>query len=634
MAEKIEEMEIRLEHYEQEVEEARYTLEKNYKKQEDLEKRVKELTSRLEIETQQRQSVENKLARTETAWRQTTAVLKATQKTEKILTNEALVLLKALKESVADGDRLYQLVQTNRSDRDRVRKGTQSFVQSATQKLQGAVDNLDQIAIQISKTRSELGDAIQESCIVQLASIEKARGVVADISNTISHMSRSVSDNLSKEILPQVQRLSETIETDIDQVRTLSSHGGEQLLSVCQRAEKDLEEHDQALEAMATDYTQEAACTLSKMEDTILGASHRLKSLLDESSTAIQKAQGRSASTRETFDIIFREWSDSNIASKQRIKAIAVTQNKTLDDGQGSLSGEKDHYISIEGALGSQTAMLDEVKSAQLHLFARQMGELETQRRELKEAKENHKKICDDVIANVMDGVKSLITDQLARVVQEHAKHSLQLEGRNTEASTLNDNLRVSANDVFQNVSKVNESVRNDTKALQFADARVLKCISEGKEAMHEVIMTTDAQEKLDSDLLADVNDAMGKFQSIDDDLTACKNSMGSRGDECVNYLENTTKVAAKEASRKRRPRARLSTRRLECASPWAESVVCSDTETTPREWAHQPLSCWQESLSTLLKRFWNSRAIAASRTREPESLPDTCSWPSDMTTS
>lgn len=163
--ERWQEMEIRMEHMQQEVEEARQALARNYMQQQEqkeqaekaqqlLQKELDDARRELAIRTADLRSLEatakalkGKLRNTEENLHKTSVVLMATQQSEQALTSEASALLQqALKDSIDDGDKLHKLVQVSREDEVNRRILTREFNRSIADIVKVARSKLEDIA--------------------------------------------------------------------------------------------------------------------------------------------------------------------------------------------------------------------------------------------------------------------------------------------------------------------------------------------------------------------------------------------------------------------------------------------------------------------------------------------------------
>ena len=83
-------------------------------------------------------------------------MLKATQKTEKELTEEAQVLIKTLKESIAEGKTLYNLVEHNYNEEIKRREETQKFTGKALQALGQATSELNKLSFESERELKQI----------------------------------------------------------------------------------------------------------------------------------------------------------------------------------------------------------------------------------------------------------------------------------------------------------------------------------------------------------------------------------------------------------------------------------------------------------------------------------------------
>ena len=72
--------------------------------------------------------------------------MRATQQTEQKLTEEAQILIQTLKKSIADGDALYDLVQTNHTTEVERKRETQKMQEETTKIAEKTMTDLSQFS--------------------------------------------------------------------------------------------------------------------------------------------------------------------------------------------------------------------------------------------------------------------------------------------------------------------------------------------------------------------------------------------------------------------------------------------------------------------------------------------------------
>ena len=93
--------------------------------------------------------VEDKLEETEISLRKTTLILKATKRTERLLTNEANALITTLKESISDGDILHKNLLDYQKEEERMKVDAQEFHHTSSVILDTSVLTLNELSAKL-----------------------------------------------------------------------------------------------------------------------------------------------------------------------------------------------------------------------------------------------------------------------------------------------------------------------------------------------------------------------------------------------------------------------------------------------------------------------------------------------------
>lgn len=546
--ERMHEMEIRLEHHEQEVEEARQALARNYARQQELEQLAGRLVSELESEQRTREALEQKLYKTEVALQRTTVVLKATQQTEESLTSEALALLQALKASMDDANVLYDMVQASRDKDTRMKQGTRDFVGSVAEKLKSALDILDQVVGHTTKTRDNMGKLIGSELDEQKMAMEAVREVVSELSTSVVNLSSSLVSHMSDGVIPNVQKLSETVTARADELQSISALGDEQLASSCQHASLQLGTFGHELGEMELDHSKMVRDSMAAIETAILGTKQRVESMVHDAGVKIQEVRDRSFDTREAFSHVLKEWSDTTLSATNQVNEIAQTQRNTLRQAYDTLETEARCYNAIDNELVSQVGILDETRYSQFTTLTSQSEQLDLQINELNAVREAHKDLCKNAVARVMDGVHALVTEQLDRVMSEQSKQVSQMEARSREALSLNKDLGSVTDGLLRKIANTNDNIRNHSRALRSADAIVLDALGREQGALGKVLRITEDHQNAKEGFSSDVAVTLRNLERADADIGTVGKSLTCAGQVCVDRIEADVQSVANES--------------------------------------------------------------------------------------
>ena len=90
--------------------------------------------------------MEEKLEETENSLRKTSLILKATKRTERLLTTEANTLIATLKDSISDGDILHKNLMDYQREEEQTKVDARKFQQTSSVILNTSVQTLSELS--------------------------------------------------------------------------------------------------------------------------------------------------------------------------------------------------------------------------------------------------------------------------------------------------------------------------------------------------------------------------------------------------------------------------------------------------------------------------------------------------------
>lgn len=473
--------------------------------------RISTLVNELNQEQQAKEAVQAELQDSNVTLRKTIAILKATQQTEQALTSEALLLIQAIKDSVADGNKLHNLLQGNHNDEVMRRSATREFYQSVSTVLKGAIATLDEIASIDKENQGRSEKALSLENQKRLQAIDETVVVVSSIAALMEDVSTHINQSISTQMIPQMSLLSGEMRSKITKTREQINVGDENLKSSCGEAIRHLEESSTKLRTMITTHKEQTEHSLMNVRIAIDASKAKAETMVKDAEEAIKQAQLHSKATRTTLNNVLLDWKSAGVEVTNRIIEVSSAQHLVLGNTYDFLNNEMSCHQTVNKELEAQVEYLRTLEEAQIETLEKQSMQLDMQQRQLDEAKVRQASLCKTVMSTVINGVRDLVTEQLQLVMVDQAKRTEELISNSCMVKDLNDVLCGASVELFEELKSTNSKLRAEAKSLQDADASVLTVLDAGKSAISCVLqLAEEHQSALD-------NCATGAQRQIED---------------------------------------------------------------------------------------------------------------------
>ena len=173
------------------------------------------LKTKVTSEVEKRRSAEAKLRESQFALKKTTAILVATQQTESNLTSEATALLQTLKEAVADGDVLHQIIVECKDLQTKRQTATKNFREATVGVLEDSIESLGNLAREVESHAEALMKSAAEGYDQQSTSLASTQAIIREISESVKSVTNTVSQQLLDDggIVPLLGEMNSSIES-------------------------------------------------------------------------------------------------------------------------------------------------------------------------------------------------------------------------------------------------------------------------------------------------------------------------------------------------------------------------------------------------------------------------------------
>ncbi len=526
-----------------------------------FEMEIAALQEELKEEKEHSQALSHSLERTEATLKRTEAVLAATQKTEENLTKEGRLLINAVEESIKQGDEMHGLLLKNR-EHDVERKSASSEFQHEAVAVLGDVakgmDRIIQEEDQFCKSLVEDNDEYSKS---ERLSLEKTVLALKEINTNVKLVARAIKDLCTEEsgIIPNTSTANAAIHAELSESKTIIGTGKE-YMSLANQATKDrLEKASQKIRSMNEENHKEALDILSSL----MSRSNAVKEEIADAASLLQKSMAEITAARvETRAELLGILKNSEAAYLELVKDIgsrSVHQHSKLNSDAEQFNQGMKHIDESRDDLVEQKSYLAAKLSVQRKDLTSQTLMLSNQETAFKQAHERQRKMYEEMMSTIMNGMQKLVSDEFSKLDTENDDRYKAFETDNQMMTLVHKNIEQCTNDVASEVGKTNDSLSGHIEALFENDKAMLATSREASGTLSDIKGIAKKQHYLIGDTGKNLREKL-------DDLTNLDKPVQASLDE----LENDRNAINEN----------ISQNIMEFAKEGVEKIIQSDIET------------------------------------------------------
>ncbi|CAB9508005.1 Kinesin-like protein KIN [Seminavis robusta] len=535
------EMEVRLEYMKCQVEEAKAALARKHMQQQEFVERAEtaeaektKIEDKLIMMTQRASTLEGQLAEAEgrleeteqqlketrTLLDKTTLVLEATQKTEDSLTREALALIEALKESVADGDQLHTLLVTSLEADATRRQAAKQFNFSMAALLADVKEALDALAQQEISHHVQTTELATTAASKDLIFLEKAKEVlqtaVANVESAVTSLKATINEDDG--IVPSATSCATDTVTRIGNARSILQQSEQTLVEQLKSTRGTIGDFGNKLTELEKQHLSCSSDALAALESNVAKSKQKVEELVFSSNAVMHTAMEERKTIRDATRNTVELWKQSMIDSGEVILRQSTTQRGAVEETSQMMATEMQRHANIEQQLKSQESLLENSQTAST---AKHEAQKELLLKTQGKAEECHKQQSDLLsvfVPNLMKDVESLVSKKVLEVMEEVKKgHTAFLEN-NFYLMENHSNITTSTLETFVEAGALTSSLQKEAEAAKQTDTSVIAHLGETKS------------------VFADIEEAVAAHQSNVDDFSA----------QSVNHLKESEDLEAK----------------------------------------------------------------------------------------
>ena len=495
------EMECRLEYMQSQVEEAQAALARKHIQQQELEDKAekavaeletcqgelqeeKEANAKLEKQVEEEKKQKEALAelqrKTEIALKQTSVILEATKKTEISLTEEAKGLLANLEQSIDDSRHLHNKLTEAREDVLTKRQLTQSFHAATLALLKSLVNKMDEISSFETKYEEEMMSLASAGQNREMDNISKYTQVLESLKADIEKRA-----NLLEEYLTGKQGLQEVLASSAllvkeksDIVRNSVENGEKALFAAFDDVLNKLSQYSHEIEDMNAKYIESSKECASSMEGKIFEAKNNLANILNVAKTGLSTVSEANESSKTQLNSVLESIIDMTKSSVSNISKLSRNQCNVLEDNLKSFDvGMK--FDDMKSTMASQSELIQVQGSQHVNDIDALQKIINMQKKNIQDAAEKQKKLRDQALKEIMNGVQTLVKREISNLERESDSSQKLFLSDNAALLNQNDTSKASVTTLLSDIKKSVEHMGSHVEMAQKNDEMIKSVIQD-----------------------------------------------------------------------------------------------------------------------------------------------------------
>ena len=589
-------MECKLQYLQAQVEEAQAALARKHMQQQDLVEKAEKaecerreieksyydasmrnnaLKEELSIEVDKRCVLESRFRESKIVLKKTSAILCATQKTEATLTAEAALLLKTLKESISEGDKLHVTISEQQKVEIERRVATRNFHGASIAVLKETADSLATLSKESENYWGLISKAAKEGHENDCSSLTSTGNLLKNIAENVQRLSSVLKKQVLDDggIVPSLKATSSSVELGINDLLKVVSDSEEALLSSCRSAHKQLEEYAGHLKKLAKTHSTISKESISILDNNISMSKDRMKKIIDVAVSSLNKAKSERVNRMASHSSTIAQWRAMSADATMEIKDTANRQSETLSEDIQMFSSQLHHHETLENVIAGQQSFIEKKGVEHIGYTSTQKSALLEQAEMLLMAQKKQQQLRQDVVQNIMSGVKDLVTKQiLETLAHEEEMHIESLSRSNSGMTETNVLLQQSAKQITDTVQKSNSTMNEESQLIHQNDVQIRGTMENVKRILGDIAVVSNEHQVSASDFAARADESMSQIASLDKESQAKLETVKKEAEVCSSHTAGTVLKQTKDGI------LRLTRSGLEVASYSVGAVIPKST--------------------------------------------------------
>ena len=557
------EMEMRLQYMQTQVEEAQAALARKHLQQQELQdraekaetnllesqqklynanKEIKSLQVVVEMETNKRKQTEAELKETQLQLKKTELVLKATQETETSLTLEAQTLIGKLEEIISDRDELHSLVVSQRDEESSRRMATKHFQEAALIVLNNIESSFTNLSASIETGQSSAIKIATLNHEVGRHSVSETQKLVSDIAKNVSCVTESIKSQLTGEhgIVPTVDTGASSVLNVMQSANEEFVQGEESFEKSRESMRRKLEECTKTVEDRATSMQTSTSQALQSFESKVVESKNTISNLVMRLKNSLSNLSDAKAEKASTLDVLVGQWRDQSLALSKIVIDSSTSGSTSLKSAIDEFQNGMINHEEMKKSLEDQKTFLDNEGSAHTKWIDEQGTLVDEHRQKLAESNETQAKLRNTVMQTIMSGVQALVSSEIQKLATTQANHFQVLEKDGADLANKNQQITNSAKQMVDNVQSTNQLVSEKAVELSNNDLKASQAMASSQSTLEQVMTSSNAHHELTTDFATKSLTTVSEMKQLDSQNADVMKMAERDGKACSTSLVNS----------------------------------------------------------------------------------------------
>lgn len=564
------EMECRLQYMQTQVEEAQAALGRKHMQQQELqeradrlsnevrdrevkiglmEKEMNTLKTKADSEVEKRRSAEAKLRESQFALKKTTAILIATQHTESNLTSEATALLQTLKEAVADGDVLHNIIFECKDLETKRQAATKDFREATMGVLEDSIESLGNLAREVESHAEALMKSAAQGYEQQTVSLASTQTLIREIADSVKSVTSTVSKQLLDDggIVPLLGEMNSSIESGTNVALAAISAGDSALSETCTTSRQKFIEHGRSIQEMEKAYATASSKSISALETNVHANKSKIEGMVESASRALQDAKSVRAERMTALSELISSWKKASLESSNGINDTAAAQSSVLKELLSSMEKEMARHDTTSTILSEQNTFIDASEVAQIDNLSSQSSLLISQQEMIAKARKEQSEMRSEIMRTIMGGVQELVNQQMARLANANDTHLTEMSSSNQSVVDSNTSMAKSTEDVSERLRAANSSLIFESQKIRENDVHAKKVVKETNGIFGGIAEMASKSVSSTTSYSNQANASVTEMHKLDKESEKILKGIKADGQKCAKHIETTIQKQTKK---------------------------------------------------------------------------------------
>ena len=557
------EMEMRLQYMNSQVEEAQAALARKHLAQQELQDRaekaeqellgskqrlydanrqIKSLHETVESEVHRRKQTEQELRNNQITLRKTELVLTATQATETSLTAEAQNLIARLEDIISERDQLHAIVVSQRNSEEERREATNRFQKAALQVLDDIESSFTRLSACIETAQTGAIESAELSHEVGRLSVSETHKLITNIAKNVTSVTASIQSQLVGDdgVLKTLNTQSSSIMDDVKGA-TDAFICGEQSFEESQlnirahleECTKLLEEHKSSTQRSTSEALQAFETKIVESKDAIGQLVMRIKSALTNLADAKTEKTGH-------LESLVSQWRNASIEKSKAAEEAAASGSGSLKTSIETFQNGMHCNHEMQSCLNENRSFLEGTGSFQVESIQKQNCLLDEHRQRLTESHDAQAELRVQVMESIMSGVQALVSSEIQKLATSQSAQYQLLAQDGAKIADAHEKIASSAQQVIDR-SKATNSLLSEKVACVITNAAAASdAMCSSQNTLDQLLVNTNGQYQLASDFASKSLCTLSDMRQIDQRGGDIVKFAERDGKSCVSSLVNS----------------------------------------------------------------------------------------------